>query len=83
MRRDEARGPADALRAQKPRKPGPRSSYLWDWGAGTHAAAAATSGGVPAQLAQLGPRKEGGRWDSPPGTQPVCRVGRGGAGQPG
>lgn len=40
-------------------------------------------GGVPAQLAQLGPRKEGGRWDSPPGTQPVCRVGRGGAGQPG
>lgn len=36
-------------------------------------------GGVPAQLAQLGPRKKGGRWDSPPGTQPVCRVGRGGA----
>lgn len=33
MRRDEARGPADALRAQKPRKPGPRSSYLWAWGA--------------------------------------------------
>lgn len=47
MRRDEARGPADALRAQKRRKPGPRSSYLWAWGAGTHAAAAATSGGSP------------------------------------
>lgn len=57
------------------------TEHLRAWGAGTHSAAAATSG-VPAQLAQLGPRKKGGRWDSPPGTRPVCRVGRGGAGQP-
>lgn len=50
---------------------------------GHTAVVAAATSGVPAQMARLGPRKEGGRWDSPPGTQSVCREGRGGAGQPG
>lgn len=47
----------DAPLAQKSRKPGPRGSYLRAWGAGTHAAAAAS--GLPAQLEQLGRLEEG------------------------